>query len=388
MKYELASDTWCKKEIESIKKVIKSNRFTMGPMVKDFEENFKDFFGSKFAIMLNSGSSANLLAIACLFYKNENPLKRGDEVIVPTVSWSTTYSPLQQYGLKLKFVDIDLETLNYDIESLKSSISNKTRLVIAVNLLGNPNDFDQILKLKEKYNFYLVEDNCESMGAKFNEKFTGTFGDIGTFSSFYSHHISTMEGGMITTNNEELYQLILSLRAHGWTRDLPKKNLLIEKSKINFEESFRFILPGYNLRPLEFSGAVGIEQLKKLNNLIEIRRNNAEYFKNKFKNDERFLIQKEIGKSSWFGFSLILKKNVNRNQIIQYLENNSIQIRPIVVGNFLKSESLKYYNFESPNSVKNSDRVNDFGFFVGNHHYNIEDKINYLYLKLNESFKQ
>jgi len=387
MKYELASDTWCNKEIESIQNVIKSNRFTMGPMVKQFELEFKDYFGSKHAVMVNSGSSANLLAVASLFFKKNNPLKRGDEVIVPTVSWSTTYSPLQQYGLKLKFVDVNLETLNYDLDSLKTSISKKTKLVIAVNLLGNPNNYDKILKLKEKFNFYLIEDNCESMGATFNGKYTGTFGEIGTFSSFYSHHISTMEGGIITTNNEELYQLILCLRAHGWTRDLPNKNLLINKSNLAFEESFRFILPGYNLRPLEFSGAIGIQQLKKLKSFVEIRRENALFFNKIFTNDNRFLIQKEIGESSWFGFSIILNSKFDRNIIIQHLEKNSIQVRPIVAGNFLKSESLKYYDYEAPKLTVNSDMINNFGFFVGNHHYNIKDKIQYFYNKLDEAIK-
>jgi len=387
MKYELASDTWCNKEIESIQNVIKSNRFTMGPMVKQFELEFKDYFGSKHAVMVNSGSSANLLAVASLFFKKNNPLKRGDEVIVPTVSWSTTYSPLQQYGLKLKFVDVNLETLNYDLDSLKTSISKKTKLVIAVNLLGNPNNYDKILKLKEKFNFYLIEDNCESMGATFNGKYTGTFGEIGTFSSFYSHHISTMEGGIITTNNEELYQLILCLRAHGWTRDLPNKNLLIKKSNLAFEESFRFILPGYNLRPLEFSGAIGIQQLKKLKSFVEIRRENALFFNKIFTNDNRFLIQKEIGESSWFGFSIILNSKFDRNIIIQHLEKNSIQVRPIVAGNFLKSESLKYYDYETPKLTVNSDMINNFGFFVGNHHYNIKDKIQYFYNKLDEAIK-
>ena len=387
MKYELASDTWCNKEIESIQNVIKSNRFTMGPMVKQFELEFKDYFGSKHAVMVNSGSSANLLAVASLFFKKNNPLKRGDEVIVPTVSWSTTYSPLQQYGLKLKFVDVNLETLNYDLDSLKTSISKKTKLVIAVNLLGNPNNYDKILKLKEKFNFYLIEDNCESMGATFNGKYTGTFGEIGTFSSFYSHHISTMEGGIITTNNEELYQLILCLRAHGWTRDLPNKNLLIKKSNLAFEESFRFILPGYNLRPLEFSGAIGIQQLKKLKSFVEIRRENALFFNKIFTNDNRFLIQKEIGESSWFGFSIILNSKFDRNIIIQHLEKNSIQVRPIVAGNFLKSESLKYYDYEAPKLTVNSDTINNFGFFVGNHHFNIKDKIQYFYNKLDEAIK-
>ena len=388
MEYKLATDSWDENEIKAIQDVILSNRFTMGPKVKEFENRFKDFFGSDFAVMVNSGSSANLIAIASLFFKNENPLKRGDEVIVPSVSWSTSFSPLQQYGLKLKFVDVDLHTLNYNIESLKSSITSKTKLLLGVNLLGNPQDFKKILELKSKFGFYFIEDNCESMGAKYQNKYTGTFGDVGTFSTFYSHHISTMEGGMITTNNEELYNIMLSLRAHGWTRDLPENNLLIKKNNNEFEESFRFILPGYNLRPLEFSGAIGIQQLKKLNNLVDKRRVNANYFVQKFKNDERFIIQREIGESSWFGFSIILQKAINRNLVIKFLEKNLIEVRPIVAGNFLKSESLKYYDYEKPISTENSDKINDLGFFVGNHHFDIKNKIDFFYNKLDEAVRQ
>ena len=152
-------------------------------------------------------------------------LKIGDEVIVPAVSWSTTYFPLQQFGLKLKFVDIDLRTLNYDLNALKEAVSNNTKMIVAVNLLGNPNDFDKIKNIIEDKNIIIFEDNCESLGAEFKDKQAGTFSLLGTFSTYFSHHISTMEGGFVTTDNEELYHILLSIRAHGWTRNLPKKIL-------------------------------------------------------------------------------------------------------------------------------------------------------------------
>ena len=206
------------------------------------------------------------------FIKKNNKLKRGDEVIVPALSWSTSYFPLYQYGLNLKFVDIDLETLNYDLSQLKKAITNKTRLIMAVNLLGNSNDFDQIKSLIKGKNINLVEDNCESLGAEFNKKKTGTFGLIGTNSSYFSHHINTIEGGIINTNDKELYQIMLSLRAHGWTRNLPSKNLLSNKHKDSFYNHFNFILPGYNLRPIEFTAAIGLEQLKKLPNMFKAKK--------------------------------------------------------------------------------------------------------------------
>ena len=237
MKYSLATSTWDEKELKAIQSVIDKDMYTMGANVKKFEENFSRYLDSKYCVMTSSGSTANLLAIAALFYTKNPKLKRGDEVIVPAVSWSTTYFPLQQYGLKLKFVDIDLHTLNYDINALGEAISSSTKMIMIVNLLGNPNDFDKINDIIRDKDIFLIEDNCESMGATFNGKQAGTFGIMGTFSTFFSHHMATMEGGFITTNNEELYHILLSIRAHGWTRNLPKDNLICNKSDDWFEES-------------------------------------------------------------------------------------------------------------------------------------------------------
>ena len=267
---KLATSTWDQKELDALERVIKSDHFSMGPEVKKFESNFSAFMGSKFALMVNSGSSANLLAVASLTFRSKDPLKPGDEVIVPAVSWSTTYSPLQQYGLKLVFVDINPNTLNIDLDEVSKAITPKTKAIFCVNLLGNPCNFKEIKEIikSKNQNISLLEDNCESLGAKFKDRYAGTYGLISTQSFFYSHHISTMEGGMILTDDEELYQIMLSLRAHGWTRDLPKDNQITEPVEDPFYDKFRFILPGYNLRPLEMSGALGQEQLKKLPSLI------------------------------------------------------------------------------------------------------------------------
>lgn len=384
MKYELASTTWNDSELQSIQRVIDCDMYTMGKYVQQFEKDFAKYINSKYAVMVNSGSSANLLMIASLFYKKENPLKYGDEVIVPAVSWATTYFPLHQYGLKIKFVDIDINTLNYDIEQLQNAITNKTKLIVAVNLLGNPNDFNAIHLLIKDKNIILVEDNCEAMGAEYNSRKTGTFGLIGTFSTFFSHHMSTMEGGIIVTDDEEIYDILLSIRSHGWTRHLPENNVICTKNKNSFYESFRFILPGYNVRPIEMMGAIGIEQLKKLPSFIEERRKNAEYFKSIFENDDRFIIQKEISKSSWFGFSFIIKdKNIRRDDVIAKLEQSNIQTRPIVAGNFTKNEVIRFFNYEISGKLVNSDIVDKFGFFIGNHQFDISDKITYLKNTLN-----
>ena len=377
-KYPLATATWNQKEIDAMHNVISSGNFTMGEKVDLFERNFLKYIGSQHAVMVNSGSSANLLMIAALFY-TKNPklkLKRGDEVIVPAVSWSTTYYPLYQYGLKIKFVDIDIETLNYDLVQLELAISTKTRVVLAVNLLGNSNDFDFINKVIQDKNIILLEDNCESMGATFNNKKTGTFGVMGTFSSFYSHHISTMEGGIIITDDEELHQILISLRSHGWTRDLPVKNLICDdKSDDLLEESFRFVLPGYNVRPLELEGALGIEQVKKLPMIISKRRKNAKLFVETLFSHPDLLIQKEIGMSSWFGFSIIIRpgSSLTRKELVNKLNYLGFEIRPIVTGNFLKNEVIKFFDYEVHGNLKNAEYLDKHGLFIGNQHYSISD---------------
>jgi len=381
IKYPLASSTWDEKEIEAIQSVIAKDMYTMGEGVKQFEENFAKFVNSKYAVMVNSGSSANLLAVGALFYTKNPKLKRGDEVIVPAVSWSTTYYPLYQYGLKLKFVDVDLETLNFDLVQLEKAVTENTKMILAVNLLGNPNDFDAINKIINGRDILLMEDNCESMGAEYKGKQTGTFGIVGTYSTFYSHHMATMEGGIVVTDDEELYHVLICIRAHGWTRHLPKENKVSNKSDDWFEESFRFILPGYNFRPVEMSGAIGIEQLKKLPSFLEKRRENAVLFNSLFANHKDFYIQKDIDNSSWFGFSFIIKpeSTLKRSDIVKKLESNGIDCRPIVTGDFTKNEVLRFFDYEIFGEMKNAQYLDKNGFFVGNHQVTLTEEIKHLY---------
>ena len=379
--YPLATSTWDDKELQAIQSVIDRDIYSMGDSVAQFEQDFAKFISRKYCVMTSSGSAANLIATAALFYTKNPMLKRGDEVIVPAVSWSTTYFPLQQYGLKLKFVDIDLDTLNYDLEALESAITSKTKMIMVVNLLGNPNDFDVINTLIEERDIVVFEDNCESMGAEYKGKQTGTFGIMSTFSTFFSHHMATMEGGFVTTDDEELYHVLLSLRAHGWTRNLPQENHVSNKSDDWFEESFRFVLPGYNVRPVEMSGAIGIEQLKKLPYFLEQRRENAKLFVELFKDHPDFIIQKNIDNSSWFGFSLIIKpdSNLKRKDVINMLQENKIDCRPIVTGNFTRNEVMKYFDYEVHQELKNADYLHENGFFVGNSQINLKKEITILY---------
>lgn len=381
-KYSLASSTWDDAEYQAIQRVIDSDLYTMGPHVAEYESDFAKLFGAKHAVMVSSGSTANLLMIAALFFTKTPKLKRGDEVIVPAVSWSTTYFPLQQYGLKVKFIDIDRSTLNIDLEQLEAAIGPDTKAILAVNLLGNPNDFDVLRSLASEHDLILLEDNCESMGATFDGRYTGTFGLMGTFSSFFSHHIATMEGGCIVTDDTELYHILLCIRAHGWTRNLPKFNQVTgEKSDDAFEESFKFVLPGYNVRPLEMSGALGVQQLKKLPAFLEARRTNAARFLDLMRGFEYIQVQREVGTSSWFGFSMILSESspCTRSELVKCLVAHGIECRPIVTGNFLKNTSvLKYFDYVVHGEMRNADHIDRNGLFVGNHQVDLSMELDFL----------
>ncbi|MDQ1199012.1 DegT/DnrJ/EryC1/StrS family aminotransferase [Agrobacterium sp. SORGH_AS 787] len=391
MSYPLANSAWDHEEYEAIQSVIQSGMFTMGQKVAEFEKAFADYVGSRYCVMVNSGSSANLVMIGALRYKSESPLLPGAEVIVPAVSWSTTYYPLYQYGLKLRFVDIDKDTLNFDLEKLEQAITPNTRAILAVNLLGNPNDFNKLKTIIGDRDIVLLEDNCESMGATFEGKQTGTFGLMGTYSSFFSHHISTMEGGMVVTDDEEIYHILLALRAHGWTRNLPKRNrITTDRSDDPFTEAFRFVLPGYNLRPLEMSGALGLAQLRKLPMIVRERRNNAERFLDIIKQFPYLRTQKEIGESSWFGFSMVVEPeaNISREHLISALTAANVDTRPIVAGNFAKNEVLKWFDYSIAGDLTNAERIDDAGFFIGNHHYPLNSEFATLEHALGSSLQE
>lgn len=380
MRYNLATTTWDTEELKAIQDVVDSDRFTMGDRVKQFELDSSAYFKSKFCVMVNSGSSANLLSVAAMMYYNGG-LNFGDEVIVPAVSWSTTYFPLYLYRLKLKFVDISLSSLNLDLDKVESAIGPNTRAIYAVNLLGSPNDFDRLKQICDRYNLILLEDNCESMGASYKGSFTGTFGACGSMSTFFSHHICTIEGGLVLTNDEELYHILLSLRAHGWTRDLPQTSKIYQKSDNKFYELFRFILPGFNLRPTEISGALGATQLKKMDDILETRRQNAKLFVELFEHSDKVFIQTPTGNSSWFGFSLILKPEFEgkRDALAEHLASNGVEARPIVAGNFLNNPVISYMDYSVHEELTNAEYLDKNGLFVGNNHCDLSAELNYLH---------
>lgn len=336
----LCTSTWGAEEIKAVHAVLASGQYTMGERVKRFEEAYAKYCGTRYCVAVNSGSSANLLMVAA------HTLRHGKgTVLVPAVGWSTSYSPFQQYGWKLVFVDIDRDTLNYDVEQLKAAAAlYKPEAILAINLLGNPNDFDEF-----PTGIPVLEDNCESMGASYMGRMCGSFGTMGTHSTFFSHHICTMEGGMITTDDEHYRDMLLALRSHGWTRHLSPDNVLGAEVS-----SFHFILPGYNVRPTEMQAAIGLAQLDKLDGFVQQRRKNAEAFPYK--------TQKETtsGESSWFGFAVFGDDKAK--------VKGKYETRPVVTGNFLKQPVIQYYDYEVFGKMRNADWVHDNAVMVGNSH--------------------
>ncbi len=379
MEYKLASSTWGLEERESILRVLDSERTTMGARVQEFERDFAEYVGSKYAIMVNSGSSANLLAIAALSHKKVNRLLPGQEIIVPAVSWATTYYPLNQYGLTCRFVDVDADSLCMDIQAVANSINENTAAIFAVNLLGQPSNLVELHNLAKSHGIYLIEDNCESFGATISNKQCGTWGVLGTFSTFFSHHISTMEGGLIVTDDDELRDIVVSLRAHGWTRELNEENHVFPKVGKDWDDRFRFVLPGYNVRPLEIEGAVGIEQLKKFPQFLSSRRTNHANFQETFGRFEDIRLQSGPGATSSFGFSILLEGKLRgrRESLLKAFEFAGIESRPIVSGNFARQPVLSKLKAIIPEEMPVADHIHENGLFLGNHHFDLTEEIHY-----------
>jgi len=238
----------------------------------------------------------------------------------------------------------------------------------------------RLIEICKKHDLILIEDNCESLGAEYLNKRSGSFGLVSSCSAFFSHHISTMEGGLILTDDEEIYHILLSIRAHGWTRDLPENNLICEKNANAFFESFRFIFPGYNVRPLEMSGAIGIAQMKKLDSLIEKRRANYYLFRDRMEQFNFIKLQLETGNSSWFGFSMIVDENsgYSRNDLVSCFSLRNIECRPIVCGNIMENEMISYFDYSVSGELRASNTIHNNGLFIGNHHIDISDGLDIL----------
>jgi len=382
-KYELLENGFTNQDINIGKKVLTSKRITMASHTKNFEIDFAKKIGAKYALMVNSGSSANLLAtFAAGNLMRKNRLKRGDEVLVPALCWSTSVWPLVQFGLKIKFVDIDINTLNINLTDLKKKITKKTKAIMLINVLGLSADLFEISKIAKKKKLIIIEDNCESLGSTLKKKHLGTFGDFASFSFYYSHQITSGEGGMVVCKTKEDYDILFALRSHGWlggTR-FYKRNLKLynsyAKKNPHLDPRYIFINSGFNLRPTDIQGAIAHNQFKRLNKLKQQRNQNRNtiisYLKSSklWKNQFKFIeVPKKIN-PSWMGLPILLdKKFVNKKQkFINFLDKMKIETRPIISGNFLNHPAAKLYKLDNKKNVfENAQEIQNLGFLIGLH---------------------
>lgn len=360
-------------EIFAAVETMLSTYTTMGKKVRAFEKQYADYAGTQYGVMSNSGSSANLLAVAALANPfTKDYLKPGDEVIVPALSWSTTIWPIIQHNLVPVIVDCDINSFNLDLNKLEQAIGPKTRAIKLVHVYGNPCNMDAIMSLAKKHNLFVIEDCCEAMGSFYDGKSVGSFGDVGNFSFFFSHHISTLEGGISVTNNFDLTETMRILRAHGWSREADEHQKYV-KMYPEIDPRFIFINLGYNLRPTEVNAAMGQHQLPKLDALIDNRRETAAYYLKQFaKYSDFFQFQQETpkGKHVWFGFPFILKDNApfTVKDITAHIQKNNIETRPIIAGNMARHPAFKMYNHRISGDLNNADIVMNKGFAIACHH--------------------
>ena len=369
IKYPLTDNSLLTVDILKGVEVLLSRQLTMSKITQNFEREFAKYIGAKYALMVNSGSSANLIAAFALTNPRKKKfLNRGDEFLIPALCWSTSLWPLVQAGLKPKFVDVDVNNFNMNIDEFNNKLSKKIKAIMAVHVLGNSAQIGEIAKTAKAKGIFLIEDTCESLGAKYNNKYLGTFGDFGTYSFYYSHQITSGEGGMIVCNSKTDYDLIYSMRSHGWARKL--------KNNKKKDTSFNFINSGFNLRPLEVSAAIGLSQFKRLNSMINIRINNRGKIINRLINSPlwnrqfSFLEVTKNVKPSFFGLPILINKNFlsKRKKFFNLLKTKGIETRIIISGNFINQPSIKIYKFNRNNySFPKAQEIESRGFFIGLH---------------------
>ncbi len=366
MKVSLHETTIGEDEIQAVIDVMRSGQVTSGVKVKEFEKAFP----GKHAVMCNSGSSANLLAIAALCDPaTPNRLKRGDGVIVSALSWSTTIWPLVQYGLIPIIVDIDPLTLNMDPKEIEKAVSSHVRAIMPVHVYGNPCDMT-VMGLCRDNSLVLIEDCCEALGATWGGRSIGNFGTLATFSFYFSHHITTVEGGMVITDNEDIDRTLRILRSHGWVRDVDDHPDLHAYPDI--DPRFLFVGAGYNLRSTEMQAAMGLVQLPKLTGFVLARRAAAKALLQTFRLYEDYLMcQHEIpyARSSWFGFPIVIKDDApfTAKEMREFFDKAGIETRPIILGNIALQPGMKHYPHRIIGDLANATRAMTNGLVISCH---------------------
>jgi dTDP-4-amino-4,6-dideoxygalactose transaminase len=376
-------------EVYALLETLLDREVTAGRRVREFESNFAEFIGSRHAIMVNSGSSANLLALSVLAHGSlAGGLRAGDEVIVPAVAWSTTLAPVLQVGCVPVLVDVDQETLNLRPDSIAEAISSRTRAILPVHLLGNPVDMNSLMDIANAHDLWVIEDTCESLGSSVAAQMVGSFGHLGTFSFYFSHHITTVEGGMLVTDDDRLADLARSMRAHGWTRDMSNREEL-ESASPWIDPRFLFVNLGYNLRPTELQAAFGLVQLGRLEEFNDRRRANARFLVDALADltpELTFVTEQEGGRSTWFGFAVMLPDAESRRSLSRHLEERQIATRPIVAGNLAVQPAFRDNPHRTVGSLTNATRIGERGLFVGNHPNLTQGQLDHIVRSFREFF--
>jgi len=376
------------REIYAVLKSLMSGWLGLGRYGKRFEKEFSEFLGIKYAVLTNSGSSANLLAVEAL------KLPRGSEAITPATTFPTTVNPLIQKGIKPVFIDVNLGTYNVDASEVENAITKNTKLIMLPHTLGNPNEMDAIMDLAEDNELYVIEDACDALGSKYDGKYVSTFGNLGTFSFYAAHHITMGEGGAVVTNDEELALRVRSLR--DWGRacvcDVCKTSLNpnaycplrhLESPIPDYDKRYTYINIGYNLKPLDLQAAFGLEQIKRLPYFMRLRKRNFKILYNSLLDfEDYFILPESLPKADpcWFAFPLTVRDEApfSRKEIVEYLEKHKIMTRPLFAGNILKQPAYVNIDCRVHGELTNCEKIMKSSFFVGIHPGINEEKLNYM----------
>lgn len=382
--YPLAANTLAAEELSAAKHVLESGFLTMGREVQRFESDFAAWVGARHAVMVNSGSSANLLMVDLMLRRSGSiaPWQSGDEILVPALAWPTTVWPLVQLGLKPVFVDVDPRTLAIDLDSARSVLGPRVKGMFLIHVLGQVPKMQEYLNFLSKNQLLLIEDCCESLGGHFAGRHAGNFGVTGSFSFYFSHHLTTIEGGMIVTSDSMLYDDLLSLRAHGWTRGRSDKAVWKDQYP-DLDERFLFVTAGYNVRPTEIQGAIGSVQLSKLDDMLDARQRLARRVHDWTGKYAPWLeligadrlpmalanVERRERTHSWMTLPFRLRDfaPVTLTELKTHLENRNVETRPIIAGNLARHPAAQRFQTRSAASLACCDDVLGRGFMIGCH---------------------
>ena len=345
---------------------------TMGRKVREFERLFAEYLSTQHAVMVNSGSSANLLALSALTNPSlTDHVQPGAEIITPAVTWATTVFPILNVGAIPVLVDVEPDSFNLDPEAVERAITPQTRAILLVHLLGNPCEMDALKDIAQRHNLFLVEDACEAHGAEYHGQKVGTFGDLATFSFFFSHHISTIEGGMVVTGDHSLAELCKTLRVFGWVRELSNRDELASQHQ-QIDPRFLFVNSGFNFRPTEVQGAFGIHQMPRLDPFIAGRRANAAYWTEQLRRFGDYLILPEERPGTrhvWFGYPITVRPEAPFSvaDLVRFVEARGLETRPIMAGNIAEQPAMRLFPHRTEGGLPNSRMIMRQSIFFGNH---------------------